>query len=84
MWMGLVWAARPTQNSMVMIGSPSTTRHSTYNSTKPPPPYWPHIHGNFHTLPQPMAHPADSRMNPSRDPSFSRSISSLLLHFYSP
>jgi len=43
-----------------------------YSSIKLPPPFWPHIQGNFHTLPQPMAQPADSMMKPSRLPSRSR------------
>ena len=33
--------------------------------------FCPHIHGNFHTLPQPMAHPAEIMINPRRLPSCS-------------
>ena len=53
-------------NSIVMAGRPSTTRQIMYSSIKLPPPFWPHIQGNFQTLPQPMAHPADSMIKPKR------------------
>ena len=35
------------------------------------PPYIPHIYGNFHTLPMPMAHPAETRIKPNREANFS-------------
>ena len=44
---------------------------------KAAPPYAPQIYGNFHTFPRPIAHPADTRMNPSLEANFS--LSPLLL-----
>ena len=61
-------------NSIVMAGRPSTTRQIMYSSIKLPPPFWPHIQGNFHTLPIPMAHPAETKINPNREPNFSLSF----------
>ena len=69
---GLACDARPIANSITIAGRPNKTRHARYTSIKPPPPFCPHIHGNFHTLPQPIAQPADSMIKPSRLPSRSR------------
>ena len=58
-------------NSIVMAGRPSTTRQIMYSSIKLPPPFWPHIQGNFHTLPMPMAQPALTSRKPRRELNFS-------------
>ena len=39
----LFWLARPTENSMTMMGRPMMTRKNRYTSTKAAPPYWPTI-----------------------------------------
>ena len=52
---------------------------SSWNFENTPPPYCPHIHGNFHTFPQSIAHPAERRIKPSLEPSFLRSIAKTLL-----
>ena len=37
----LLRLARPTENSMAMMGRPMMTRKNRYTSTKAAPPYWP-------------------------------------------
>ena len=73
----------PIANSQVRIGYPRSNRHSRYITINIAPPFCPHIYGNFHTFPRPIAHPADTRMNPSLEANFSLSplLFSLLIHF---
>lgn len=80
----LFWLARPTASSVTITGSPRITRKTRYTSTKAAPPYWPTMYGKRHTFPSPMAHPAETRINPSRDSNVSRSFkSSPLFYFFS-
>ena len=68
----LFWLARPTANSITMTGRPKMTRNTRYMSTNAAPPYSPVMYGKRHTLPKPMAHPAEIKMKPKREPNRSR------------
>ena len=50
-------------------------------NTNAAPPFSPHMYGNFHTFPSPTAHPADTRINPRREPNFSLSFTSFCIFF---
>lgn len=65
---------RPTVNSHTIMGRPSATRNTRYIRMNAAPPYMPVMYGNFHTLPIPMAHPAETKINPNREPNFSLSF----------
>ena len=66
--------ARPTENSHIRIGSPRSAKNIRYITIKAAPPYIPHMYGNFHTLPRPIAQPADTRINPILEPNCSLSF----------
>ena len=63
--------ARPTENSHIRIGSPRSAKNIRYITIKAAPPYIPHMYGNFHTLPSPTAHPADTSIKPNLEANFS-------------
>ena len=66
-WERLRLLPLPMANSHMSIGRPNSTRQIRYRNRKAPPPFCPQMYGNFHTLPRPMAHPADTSINPNRD-----------------
>ena len=68
----LFWLPRPTENSITITGRSMMTKNSRYTTTKAAPPYWPVMQGSRHTLPSPMAHPADMSKKPSREEKLSR------------
>jgi hypothetical protein len=58
---------RPIVNSAMSIGSPRTAKKTRYMAINAAPPYCAQIYGNFHTFPRPMAHPAETSINPRRE-----------------
>ena len=69
--------ARPTANSITMIGIARISRKKIYSNTKAAPPYFPVMNGKRHTLPSPIAQPADKNMNPKRLAKVSRGLSDM-------
>jgi len=71
--------ARPMESSITITGRPSIIKKSTYKNTNAAPPYRPVIKGKRHTFPSPIAHPAESKMNPSLLANVSRGLTALIL-----
>ena len=59
-------SALPIANSIASTGIPIIIEKNTYKKRNIPPPFFPTIHGNFHSFPQPMAQSALIKIKPKR------------------